>query len=74
MIGEQAGITRVCGPALLGLLLSVKKRLDAAIVVSALRSGHLIPLSQSRQSPGRFLWRGFRGHSSATRRNDRMGK
>ena len=32
MIGKQASIPRVCGPALLGLLLSVEKGLDTASV------------------------------------------
>lgn len=64
VISKEACVARVCSPAFLGLLLSVETGLDTARVVSALCSGHLILLSQSRQSPGRFLWRGFYGHSS----------
>ncbi len=59
VIGEQAGVASISSPAFLGSLLEIKAGLDSACIVSALCSGHLILLSQSRQSPGRFLWRGF---------------
>ena len=60
MVGKNPGVFFAVCPAFTGPLFCKKARLEAACIVSTLCSGHHLLRSQSRQSPGRFLWRGFK--------------